>query len=103
MYKLFLSVRYLTRRPLSIVAVLALSGAVTALVVAPSVMNGFQEEFHKKIRGTLSDMTIASSVPFALTDDPRTTSAIAAIPGVTAVAPFIENPALDKHFPRKID
>jgi lipoprotein-releasing system permease protein len=103
MYKLFLTVRYLTRRPLSIVAVLALTLSVFALVIAPSVMNGFQEEFHKKIRGTLSDMTMASSVPFALSDDAEVTSEIAAIPGVTAVAPYIENPALDKHFPRKID
>lgn len=102
MYKLFLTLRYLTRRPLSLVAIAALSLSVWTLVVAPSVMNGFQVEFHKRVRGTLSDVTISSDRPFSLPEDPPTVQALEAVPGVKAVAPYLENPALDKHR-RKMD
>lgn len=102
MYKLFLTLRYLTRRPLSLVAVLALSGSVWVLVIAPSVMNGFQTEFHKRIRGTLSDVQLYGGRPFDISEDPAVLKALEALPGVTAVAPYIENPALDRHL-RKLD
>jgi lipoprotein-releasing system permease protein len=102
MYKLFLTLRYLTRRPLSLVAVLALSGSVWVLVIAPSVMNGFQTEFHKRVRGTLSDVSLYGGRPFDLDEDPAVQKALEALPGVTAVAPYIENPALDRHL-RKLD
>ncbi len=102
MYKLFLTVRYLTRRLLAIVAVLALALSVTALVLAPSIMNGFQIEFHKRVRGTLSDLTVSSPQPFGLEQSPALEARLAALPNVVAVAPFLENPALDKHL-RKID
>lgn len=102
MYKLFLTLRYLTRRPLSLVAIAALALSVFALVIAPSVMNGFQVEFHKRVRGTLSDISISSDRPFSLPEDPDTVKAIEAVPGVVAVAPYLENPALDKHR-RKMD
>lgn len=102
MYKLFLTLRYLTRRPLALVAIKALTGSVFVLVIAPSIMNGFQTEFHKRVRGTLSDVTISSHRPFAIPEDPRTIAALKRIEGVTAVAPYVENPALDKHL-RKID
>src|SRR6185503_10480142 len=100
MYKLFLTLRYLTRRPLSLVAVLALSLSVWVLVIAPSVMNGFQVEFHKRVRGTLSDVSLYSGRPFDFPEDPRTITALRTIPGVVAVAPYLENPALDRHLRR---
>jgi lipoprotein-releasing system permease protein len=102
MYKLFLTLRYLTRRPLSLVAVMALSLSVWVLVIAPSVMNGFQTEFHRRVRGTLSDVTLYAGRPFDFDEDPATLARLKAIPGVTDVAPYIENPALDRHL-RKID
>lgn len=102
MYKLFLALRYLTRRPLSLVAIFALSFSVWALVIAPSVMNGFQTEFHKRVRGTLSDVSFYGGRPFDIERTPEVERALAALPGVTAVAPYIENPALDRHL-RRID
>lgn len=102
MYKLFLALRYLTRRPLSLVAIFALSFSVWALVIAPSVMNGFQSEFHKRVRGTLSDVSFYGGRPFDITPEPKLEAGLAALPGVTAVAPYIENPALDRHL-RRID
>lgn len=102
MYKLFLTLRYLTRRPLSLVAIFILTHAVAALVIAPSVMNGFQTEFHKRVRGTLSDVAVYSGRPFDFEEDQATLDGLKALPGVTHVAPYIENPALDRHL-RKID
>lgn len=102
MYKLFLTMRYLTRRPLSLVAVFILSLSVFVLVIAPSVMNGFQTEFHKRVRGTLSDVTISAGRPFDFDEDPETLKTLKTMPEVTAVAPYIENPALDRHL-RRID
>jgi len=101
-YELFLTWRYLTRRPLSLVAVICLGISVAVLVVAPSIMNGFQTEFHKRIRGTLSDLTFASARPFGLPEDAELEAALGELPHVEAVAPYLENPALDKHL-RKID
>ena len=102
MYKLFLTWRYLTRRPLSLVAVAALSLSVAVLVVAPSIMNGFQTEFHARVRGTLSDLMLYSKKPFGLPEDEGIEQALAEVPHVRAVAPYMVNPALDKHFD-KID
>jgi lipoprotein-releasing system permease protein len=100
MYKLFLTLRYLTRRPLSLVAVVALSLSVWVLVIAPSVMNGFQAEFHKRVRGTLSDVSLYSGRPYDFPHDPAALAALKKMPAVVAVAPYIETPALDRHLSR---
>lgn len=101
MYKLFLSTRYLLR-VLVLVAILVLSLAIAVLVVAPSIMSGFQEEFHKRLRETLSDLSIWTDQPFGLTDDPKIEAYLESLPNVVAAAPYIDNPALDKHLD-KID
>lgn len=102
MYKLFLAWRYLTGRPLTLIAVVVLMFSFAVLVVAPSVMNGFQVEFHKRIRGTLSDLTISSARPFEMPERPEIERGLLRLPHVKAVAPYLENPALDKHL-SKID
>lgn len=102
MYKLFLVYRYLSRRILSVVAMVVLAFAVWILVVAPSVMSGFQEEFHKRLRGTLSDLELSTAKPHTLPDDAEIADYLRGLPNVKAVAPYIENPALDKHL-RKND
>jgi lipoprotein-releasing system permease protein len=96
-YIFFLTMRYLVRRPLAVVAIVALALAVIALVLAPSVMNGFQAEFHGRVRGTLSDLRLWSEQPFAVKRDADVESRLESIPGVVAVAPYLETPALDKH------
>lgn len=102
MYKLFLAWRYMTRRVLIYAAVLFLAFSFGVLVFAPSLMNGFRVEFHKRIRGTLSDLTIASARPFEMPERPEIERALARLPHVKAVAPYLENPGLDKHL-HKID
>tara|TARA_R110002072_G_scaffold207656_1_gene365209 strand:+ start:86 stop:1459 length:1374 start_codon:yes stop_codon:yes gene_type:complete len=102
MYKLFLTWRYLTRRILSLVAVGILMLAVAVLVVAPSIMSGFQSEFHKRLRGNLSDLVYYGSIPYSVADDVRIKDTIESYPNVIAAAPYLENPAIDKHL-KKVD
>jgi lipoprotein-releasing system permease protein len=92
-YKLFLTVRYLLK-PLSLVTIGALALSVVIFTAAPSVMNGFQEDFHARVRGTMSDMTLKSDRLLDVPLSPKIESALASVKGVQAVAPFIEHPAL---------
>jgi lipoprotein-releasing system permease protein len=100
-YKLLLTWHY-TRRVLSLVAIGVLTLAVAVLVVAPSIMSGFQSEFQKRLRGTLSDLVYYGSIPFSVTDDERIAEALEALDNVEAAAPYVENPAIDKHL-KKMD
>ncbi len=101
MYKLFLTIRYLVK-PLSLVTIGALALSVIIFTAAPSVMNGFQEDFHERVRGTMSDMSLKSDRPLDVPLSPKIEAALASVPGVEAVAPFIEHPALDRQL-NKID
>ncbi len=102
MYKLFLTFRYLTRRVLTLVAVLAIAGAIAVLVVAPAIMAGFQEEFHARLRGTLSDLTVWGSQPFSLPDDPELeryfrllTRAVVRVGELPRIVLHVRNSAID--------
>ncbi|MEZ0230667.1 MAG: ABC transporter permease [Planctomycetota bacterium] len=97
MYKLFLTIRYVFK-PLSLVTIFALAASVVIFTAAPSVMNGFQEDFHARIRGTMSDMILRSDQLLTVPLSPELQNALAAVPGVKAVAPFIEHPALHREF-----
>lgn len=92
MYKLFISLRYLRSRPISYVATGVLMLGVAVLLIVTSVMGGFQREFHKKVRGTLSDDTVESRVFFGIGDWPALAAEIEKEPHVLATAPFIETP-----------
>jgi len=78
------------------VAVFALGAAVWALVLMPSVMSGFQEEFHARLRGTLSDLALWSARPFSIPDDPAISTYLAGLPNVAAVAPYLDHPGLNR-------
>ncbi len=101
MYKLFLTIRYVFK-PLSLVTIVALAFSHIIYPAAPSVMNGFQEDFHARIRGTMSDMSLRSDRPLDVPYLETIEKSLESVPGVKAVAPFIEHPALDRHV-NKID
>ena len=58
MYTLFLAFRFLSRRFINGLAILGVMVAVTALIVVPSVMRGFEREIRSRIRGTLAHVII---------------------------------------------
>ena len=91
MYKYFISLRYLRARPISYIATGVLVLGVAVLLIVTSVMGGFQREFHKKIRGTLSDISIESRAFFGIFDWPELAARVEQRPHVVATAPFIEN------------
>jgi hypothetical protein len=115
-----LSFRYLTRRLLTYIAVLFIGLAVALLVFAPSIMNGFSEEFLGKVRGTLSDLMVWGPRPFYFPAPPtyqdlgdteqrraaqrkhleEIYKTFRSAPGVAEISPYIENPALYKNFER---
>jgi lipoprotein-releasing system permease protein len=90
-YKLFISLRYLRSRPISYVATGVLMLGVAVLLIVTSVMGGFQREFHKKVRGTLSDESVESRVYFGITDAAGLAAEIRKDPHVVATAPYVEN------------
>lgn len=91
MYKLFICLRYLRSRTISYIAVGALGLGVAILIIVTSVMGGFQREFHKKIRGTLADISVDAKAFFGIKDGPKLQERISRVPHVVATAPYIEN------------
>lgn len=91
MYKLFVSLRYLRARTISYIAIAALGFGVATLIIVTSVMGGFQREFHKKIRGTLADVSVESKAFFGIKDGEKLQREIEKVPRVVATAPYIEN------------
>ncbi len=58
MYKLFLSLRYLRRRPIALVAIVGMALCVFMVIVVASVMNGFLDEVATAARGLMGDVVI---------------------------------------------
>jgi lipoprotein-releasing system permease protein len=91
MYEIFISLRYLRSRLISLIATLVLMLGVAVLLIVTSVMGGFQREFHKKIRGTLADVTIETGTFFGIFDEAALSAEIERQPHVVATAPYVEN------------
>jgi len=116
-YLRFLTMRYLSRRVMSYLAMLVIAFFVSLLVWVPAIMNGFAHEFRSKVRGTLSDLMVWGPTPFSfpapssyvdITDKDKRLAFQESLlkeiyqgfentPGVGAIAPYVENPALYKH------
>jgi lipoprotein-releasing system permease protein len=96
-FSLFLALKYLKpkRTLLSVVTVISILGimlGVGVLVVVLSVMSGFDDMWRDKILGFNSHITVER---FSLIDEPDLiASQIAAVEGVVAAAPYVENLAV---------
>lgn len=58
MYKLFLSLRYLWRRPIGLVAMIGMTLCVAMVLIVISVMSGFLNTVERHARGMLGDVII---------------------------------------------
>ncbi|MHC4598725.1 MAG: ABC transporter permease [Planctomycetota bacterium] len=58
MYRFILAWRYLRSRKITYLSVLGVAVGVTALIVVLAVMEGFQQDFKRRIRGMLSDIVM---------------------------------------------
>lgn len=81
MYKLFLCIRYLCRRPIALVAITGTTLCVFMVLVVTSVMNGFLDTVEKAARGMMGDVIV----------DPYT------VDNIPDYQPFIER--IEKEFP----
>ncbi len=98
MYKRFMTLRYLRSRPISYVATFVLALGVAVLLIVTAVMGGFQREFHKKIRGTASDITVETRSFFGIEDAAALERRIGAVEHVVASAPYVENLVVARSF-----
>jgi hypothetical protein len=58
LYRFILAWRYLRSRKITYLSVLGVAVGVTALIVVLAVMEGFQQDFKRRIRGMLSDIVM---------------------------------------------
>jgi lipoprotein-releasing system permease protein len=94
MYRWFITWRYLLSRIISFAALVVVAASVALLIVIVSVMEGFRSELQRRVRGTSSDIKVESTRYIGLKDAERVAAIAAQVPGVEAVAPYIETPVL---------
>lgn len=94
MYKWFLVFRYLFSRARPFAALVVVASSVALLIVIVSVMEGFRTEHQRKIRGTSSDINIASKQYIDLRNSEKVVRILDGIPGVEACAPYVETMVL---------
>ena len=101
MYKLFVSLRYLRSRKITIFAIAGVAVGVMTLIIVMSVMNGFDQELRGRIRGTLSHIIIQKGGMYGLENYKNTIERIKTAEHIEACAPYVEGPALIKIRGRK--
>jgi lipoprotein-releasing system permease protein len=84
--------RHSTLSFIGLVAVGGLALSVAVLVVVVSVINGFERELEQRVFGVLPHVTVYGRAP--LREAAEDADALAAIAGVTGVAPFIQGAGL---------
>lgn len=101
-WKLFVALRYLTRRSkerfISIVSVISILGVivgVAALIVVISIMTGFDIEIKEKIIGTYSHVILLKEG--GIVNEEETTNILKKDKDIVACAPFIDEQVLLKY------
>lgn len=94
---LFLALRYLKpkRTFLSLITVISILGVtlgIMVLILVISVMTGFEQELRRKVLGFDAHLIVAGET--IVYDWPERTASLAAVPGVTGAAPFVQGPVL---------
>src|SRR5258705_2994287 len=94
MYRWFIAFKYSTSRFITFAALLIVSSAVALLIVILSVMEGFRTDLKDRIRGTSADIQVEAKKFLGLRDAAGLAAQVKAVPGVRAVAPYIETLAM---------
>ena len=92
MYRLFISFRYLRKRPTALFAVIAVTFGVATLLIVLSIMDGYILRLREMIRNQDSHLIIYS--PYGLCDMTRIEESLKKIPHIVGIAPSIETAAL---------
>jgi lipoprotein-releasing system permease protein len=77
---------------ISVVAIAGLVLSVAVLVLVTSVMNGFERELRERVLGVVPHLSVRGREPLA--DWSADAQALSCIPGIVAVAPFVDGTGL---------
>lgn len=92
----FLGLRYLFRKKLSYLAMIAVAVSVGTLIVVMSVMTGFEQQLRSVVRGYLSDVTVQpqAGTLHGLEDWRTMRQRLLGMEHVEAAAPYVQGPGL---------
>jgi len=100
MYKLFLSFRYLRRRPIALVAIVSMALCVFMVLVVASVMNGFLDAVENAARGMRGDVIAEGRGGIPHYDE--FIAELEGRPEIAAASPVIRTAGLLKFGPRDV-
>jgi lipoprotein-releasing system permease protein len=101
-FKYFISKRYLFSKKdskfvsfITYISILGISLGVATLIIAVSILNGFEKEIREKVSGLVSHIQISSFKTEGLSDYQNTINIVKEnIPGVKSIAPFVQKEAV---------
>ncbi len=100
-YELFVSTRYLVAprkqafiSVITVISILGVTIGVMALIIAISLITGFQEDVQDKILGATSHLMISDLSGEGISDYERLIADLAKLEGVVAVSPVVHQQAL---------
>ncbi|MGR3317510.1 MAG: FtsX-like permease family protein [Candidatus Anammoxibacter sp.] len=94
MYKIIVSLRYLRRKKVTIIALTGIAIGVMTLIIVLSVMKGFDRELRTRIRGTLSHIVVLKNGMYGFENYKEIIEILKTFDHIEACAPYIEGPAL---------
>ena len=90
MYKLFLCLRYLFRKPLAYAGMVSVALCVAMMLIVVSVMNGFLDKIEEAAKGLFGDIVVDSGSQHGIPRYDEIIQAVTAeVGGVKAGSPFI--------------
>jgi len=99
MYKLFLILRYLSKKTLIILSMGGVTVAVTVFIIVFSVLDGFGQNIERRLRGTISDVVVEDVSGDGLTGCETIIREIQkGNPHIVACAPYIERIAMFQEY-----
>ncbi len=87
----FFAARYLFSRKVNILCVTGTTLAVAFLIVVFSVMHGFTDDFKKRVRGALSDISVQGIGISGIDAPDKLEKEILSTKGVAACSPYVES------------
>lgn len=94
MYKIFVSLRYLHKKKVTLIALAGVAIGVMTLIVVLSVMKGFDNELRMRIRGTLAHIIIFKNGMYGFDNYKEIMETLKSFDHIKACAPYLEGPAL---------
>ncbi len=104
-YKYLIARRYLFSKKdskfvsfITYISILGVALGVATLIVAVSILNGFEKEIKDKVAGLVSHIQITSFLPEGLSDHNATIKQVRdSIPQVTGISPYVQREAVIRY------